>query len=146
MRGLVRSYVTLAIPPLAGGFRNGPDQPRDGDDRWAGRNTHSRGLSPGGPDNDCWNIVALGSVVPPLSEGVVIGKIEKYNRVHLPREVLAEPLGLGTPGAYVARVASRVLTSEELEKLKGLEEASIWKWAKTYPLDTPSRLGGLPPR
>ena len=30
------------------------------------------------------------------------------------RDVLVEPVGLGTPGAYVARVASRVYTQEEL--------------------------------
>jgi hypothetical protein len=84
------------------------------------------GLSPGGTDFDCWSVVALGSaVLPPFSEGLVIGKIEKYNGVDLPREVLIEPLGLGTPGAYVARVASRVLTSEELERLKGLEEGCL---------------------
>jgi hypothetical protein len=32
---------------------------------------------------------------------------------------------LGTLGAYVARVASRVLTSEDFEKLKGLEEGCL---------------------
>jgi hypothetical protein len=52
----------------------------------------------------------------PLSQGLVIGKIDKYKGVNLPREVLIEPLELGTPGAYVARVASRFLTSESLEK------------------------------
>jgi hypothetical protein len=84
------------------------------------------GLSSGGTDSDCWNVVALGSVVlPPLSEGLVIGKIEKPNGVDLPREVLIEPLGLGTPGAYVARVASRVLTSEELEELKDREKGCL---------------------
>jgi hypothetical protein len=57
-----------------------------------------------------------------MSEGLVIGKIDG---VKLPREILVEPLGLGTPGAYVARVASRVLTSGELEKLKGLEDGCL---------------------
>jgi hypothetical protein len=57
------------------------------------------------------------SYPPSLSEGLVIGKIAKNNGVDLPREVLIEPLELGTPGAYIARVASRVLTSEELGKL-----------------------------
>jgi hypothetical protein len=49
-------------------------------------------------------------VIPPLSEGLVIGRIEKSNGVELPREVLIEPLRLGTPGAYVARVTSRVFS------------------------------------
>jgi hypothetical protein len=60
-----------------------------------------------------------------LSEGLVKGKIEKYNGVDLQKEVLVEPLGLGTPGMYVARIASRDLTSEELKKLKGLDECCL---------------------
>jgi hypothetical protein len=51
----------------------------------------------------------------------VIGRIERKNWADLPGEVLIEPLGLGTPGAYVARVVKRVLTVGELDKLKGLE-------------------------
>jgi hypothetical protein len=51
----------------------------------------------------------------------VIGKIEKGNGVDLPHEVLIEPLGLRMPGAYVARVASRVFTPEELEGLRSLD-------------------------
>jgi hypothetical protein len=50
--------------------------------------------------------------------------------VDLPREVLIEPLGLGTPGAYIAQVASRVLTSEELGKLKGQEEECLDRESK----------------
>jgi transposase InsO family protein len=60
-------------------------------------------------------------VIPPLSEGLVIGRIERSKGVELPQEVLIEPLGLGTPGAYVARVASRVLTPGELEELRSLD-------------------------
>lgn len=60
-------------------------------------------------------------MLPPLSEGLVIGKTEKKYSDDLPGEVLIEPLELGTPGAYVARVASRVLTAEELDELKALE-------------------------
>jgi hypothetical protein len=90
-------------------------------------------LSPGGPEIDCWNVVAHGSVVlPPLSEGLVVGKIEKYDGVDSPREGLVEPLQLGTLGVYVARVASRVLTSEELEKIKGLEEGCLGKENTDY--------------
>jgi hypothetical protein len=36
-----------------------------------------------------------------VSEGLLIGKIETYNGVDLPREVLVGPLGLGTPGGGV---------------------------------------------
>jgi hypothetical protein len=44
--------------------------------------------------------VALKSVViPPLSEGLIIGKLKENHGVDLPGEVLIEPLGLGTPGA-----------------------------------------------
>jgi hypothetical protein len=38
-----------------------------------------------------------------------MGRIGKYNGVDLPREVLIETAGLGTPGAYVTRAAIRVL-------------------------------------
>jgi hypothetical protein len=80
------------------------------------------GLSPGGPDIDGWNVVAQEPIViPPLSEGLIKGKIEKSNGVDLPQEVLIEPLGLGTPGAYVARVASRDFTPGELEELRSLD-------------------------
>jgi hypothetical protein len=69
------------------------------------------GLNSGGSNNGCWNVVALGSVaIPPLSEGLVIGKIKGNYGGDLPGEVLIEPLGLGTPAAYMARVASRVLS------------------------------------
>ena len=79
------------------------------------------GSNPGGVAIDSWNVVALGSVMlPPLSEGLVIGRIEKNHQEVLPGDVLIEPLGLGTPGAYVARVASRVMTAEELDELKAL--------------------------
>jgi hypothetical protein len=62
--------------------------------------------SPGGPDIDSWSVVAHGPIVlPPLPEGLVIGKIEKYNTANLPGKILDE-----TPGAYVARVASRAYT------------------------------------
>jgi hypothetical protein len=50
-----------------------------------------------------------------------MGKIENNNGVNLAEEVLIELLGLGTPGAYVARVVSRVLTSDELAEMKGIE-------------------------
>jgi hypothetical protein len=53
-------------------------------------------------DNGCWNVVAFESVIlPPHSEGLVIGKIK---------------------GGSVARVVSRVLTPENLSKLKGQQE------------------------
>ena len=35
-----------------------------------------------------------------------------------------EPVGIGTPGAYVPRIASRVYTQEELDDLGNLEERS----------------------
>ena len=41
-----------------------------------------------------------------------------------PREVLVEPVGIGTPGAYVALFANRVYTLEELDTLGDLEERS----------------------
>jgi hypothetical protein len=54
------------------------------------------GSSPGRADVEGWNVVALETVVlPPLSEGLVIGKIPRNNGVDLPREVLIEPLELG---------------------------------------------------
>jgi hypothetical protein len=68
-------------------------------------------------------MVALESViVPPLPEGLVIGKLKGNYGVNLLGEVLIEPLGLGMLGAYMAWVASQVLMSEELGKLKGQKE------------------------
>jgi hypothetical protein len=78
------------------------------------------GSNSGGTNNGCWHVVAFESVIlPPHSEGLVIGKIKGYNDKELPGEVLVEPLELGTPGAYVARVMSRLLTSRNLSELKG---------------------------
>jgi hypothetical protein len=51
-----------------------------------------------------------------------MGKLKGNYGRDLSGEVLIEPLELGSPGAYVARVASRVLTSEELSELKGHRE------------------------
>jgi hypothetical protein len=73
--------------------------------------------------NDCWDVVALESVIlPPHAEGLVIGKLKGYKGEKLPGEVLVEPHELGTPGAYVARVASRVLTLAELRELRRQRE------------------------
>ena len=52
-----------------------------------------------------------------------MGKMNKKN-LNVPREVLVEPVGRGTPGAYVAPVASRVYTQEELVTFGDLEERS----------------------
>jgi hypothetical protein len=47
-------------------------------------------------NNGCWKVVALGSVIlPPLSEGLVIGKIKGTYGGDLSGEVLNEPLGKG---------------------------------------------------
>jgi hypothetical protein len=59
--------------------------------------------------------VALESVIlPPHAEGLVIGRLNGYKGEKLPGEVLVEPHELGTPGAYVDRGVSRVLTLAEL--------------------------------
>ena len=63
-------------------------------------------------------------VLPPLSEGIVVGKIKGRCSLAIPWEVLVEPAGIGTPGTYVARVASRVYTREEIDDLSDLEERS----------------------
>jgi len=51
-----------------------------------------------------------------------VGKIRGKDNLDVPREVLVEHFGIGTPGAYVARVASGVYTREELDALGDLEE------------------------
>jgi len=72
------------------------------------------GLSPGGADIRVWDVVASGPVVlPPLSQEIVMGKMRGKDSIDVLREVLIEPVGVGTPGAYVARVASLVYTREE---------------------------------
>jgi hypothetical protein len=80
--------------------------------------SNSRGMT-----NDCWDVVALESVIlPPHAEGLVIGRLKGYKGEKLPGEVLVEPHELGTPGAYVARVVSRVLSLTELRELRGQRE------------------------
>jgi len=80
------------------------------------------GLISGGSDICCWDVVASGPVIlPPLSQGIFVGKIRGKNNLDVPREVLVEPVGMGTPGAYVARVASGVYTRKELDALGDLE-------------------------
>jgi hypothetical protein len=69
------------------------------------------GLSQGGSDSDRWEVVASGPVVlPPLSQGIVVGKPRCKEKLDIPQKILLEPVRIGTPGAYVARVASRVYT------------------------------------
>ena len=69
------------------------------------------GLSSGGPNIHDWDVVASGPVtLPPLSEGIVVGKMRGRCSLDIPQEVLVEPAGIGMPGAYVARVVSRVYT------------------------------------
>ena len=51
-----------------------------------------------------------------------MGKMRGKDSLDVPQEVLIEPVGVGTPGAYVARVASRVYTREEIDTLGDLEE------------------------
>jgi hypothetical protein len=79
-------------------------------------------LSSRGTDTECWNVVVFESVVlPPLSEGLVIGKIESRLGTDVSGEVLVEPRGLSTPGAFGARVLSRVLNPMELRELRSHE-------------------------
>jgi hypothetical protein len=83
------------------------------------------GLISGASDIRGWDVVASGPVVlPPLSRGIVVGKIRGKDKLDVPREVLVEPVGIGTPGAYVARVASGVYTRKELDALGDLEGRS----------------------
>jgi hypothetical protein len=107
-------------PPTAGCHGSvgvGPDQPRnDGPGRFSG---DIPGLNSGGSDIDSWRVVAHGPIdLPPLSERITIGRIEKYSGADLPQEIV-EPMGLGTPGAYVARVASRVYTQGQFAGPRG---------------------------
>jgi hypothetical protein len=79
-------------------------------------------LSSRGTDTEYWNVVVFESVVlPPLSEGLVIGKIESRLGTDVSGEVLVEPRGLPTPGAFGARVLSRVLNPMELRELRSHE-------------------------
>ena len=71
------------------------------------------GLNTGGPDIRDWDVVASGpAVLPPLSQGIFVGKMTDRSGPEIPREVLMETVGIGKPGAYVARVASRVYIRE----------------------------------
>ena len=82
-------------------------------------------LSSGGSNIRGWDVVASGPVVlPPLSQGIVVGKMRGRNNLDVSWKVLVKPVGMGTPGAYVALVASQVYTQEELNILGDLEERS----------------------
>jgi hypothetical protein len=82
-------------------------------------------LSSGGSDIGGWDVVASGSVVlPPLSQGIIVGKMRDRSSMDAPQEVLVEPVSIGMPGAYVARVVSRVYTQQELDGSEDLEERS----------------------
>jgi hypothetical protein len=83
------------------------------------------GLISGEFDTCCWDLVVSGPVaLPQLSQRIFVSKIRGKDNLDVPREVLVEPIGIGTPGAYAARVASRVYTREELDALGDLEERS----------------------
>ena len=60
-----------------------------------------------------------------------MGKMRGKDSLYVPREVLIEPVGVGTPGAYVARVASRVYIRQEIDTLGDLEERSERKAGTT---------------
>jgi hypothetical protein len=53
-----------------------------------------------------------------------VGKIRRTGNFDGPREVLVDPVGLGTPGACVARMASRDYDQGELGTLSGLGVSS----------------------
>jgi len=90
--------------------------------------TSISGLSPGGSDIRDWDVVASGPVVlPPLMQGIVVGKTRGRNNLDVPQGVLVKPKGIGMPGAHTARVGSRVYTQEELDTLGNLEERSEGK-------------------
>jgi hypothetical protein len=55
------------------------------------------GLSSGGSDIGGWDVV-----LPPLSQGIVVGNMRGRSNMDVPREVLMEPVRIETPGAYVA--------------------------------------------
>ena len=79
------------------------------------------GLNSGGSDIRDWDVVASGPVVlSPLSQGIVVGKLRGRSILEVLREIWVEPIGIGTPGAYVARVVSRVYTREEIDGLSNL--------------------------
>ena len=63
-------------------------------------------------------------VIPPMSEGIIVGKIRVRFSLAISQEVFVEPEGIGTPGAYVARFASRVYNGEELDGLSDPGERS----------------------
>jgi hypothetical protein len=72
-----------------------------------------------------WDVVASGPVVlAPLSQGVCVCKIRGKDNLDVPREVLVETVGIGTPEAYVARVANGLYTREELDAVGDLERRS----------------------
>ena len=100
------------------------------------------GLSPGGTDIRDLDVLASGPVViPPMSEGIVVGKIRGRDSLAISREVLVEPAGIGMPGAYVARVASRVYTREELDGLSARVARDVGRVYTREELDGLSDLG-----
>jgi len=64
---------------------------------------------------------------PLLGRCSLRASVRGRNNLDVPQEVLVEPVGIGMPGAYVARVANRFYTQEELDTLGDLEERSVRK-------------------
>ena len=103
--------------------RMGPITPEAAGTKASGR-TPLPGFNWAGSDISDWYVVVSGPfVLPPLSQGIFAGKMMGRSNLDVPREVLVDPVGIGTQRAYVARVASRVYT-QELDTLGDLEERS----------------------
>jgi hypothetical protein len=53
------------------------------------------------------------TILPPMSQVLVVAKLRNTRELNLPSEVLTEPCEIGISGIYVARSLSKVFTKEE---------------------------------
>jgi len=59
---------------------------------------HIVGLNSGGSDIRDWDLVASGPLIlPPLSKGIIVGKMRGRCSLEAPREILVEPIGISMP-------------------------------------------------
>jgi hypothetical protein len=74
----------------------------------------SQGRSREHPDH-VWSVTTFEStILPPMSQVLLVAKIRGPRELSFPKEVLIEPQGTGISGTYVPRVVSRVLTQREI--------------------------------
>ena len=122
----VERCVLIANHRLLGNVGDGPDHPGSDRTQSFSGNTHPS-VETGRRRHPCLGLCGLRARRPSPIVAGVMGKMRGKDSLDVPRGVLVEPAGVGTPGAYVARVASPVYTREETDTLGDLEKRLVRK-------------------